>query len=298
MHVFLTGGKGFLGSALIPELLNAGHTVVALARSDSAAQKLTLAGASVLRGSLTDLSVLAQGAASSDGVIHAAFIHDFTDYVGACATDKAAIDVIATALEGSGRPLVITSGTLGVAQSSPATEDEEGDPRHSNSGRLLSEKTALSYAERGVRVSIVRLPPSVYGDNDVGFVPIMIKTAREMGFSAYISDGLNRWPTVHRLDAVRLFRLALEKGETGSRFHGVAEEGLPLRDIAEAIGRHLNIPAVSKSTEEVSKLLGFTGFAMSMDNPTSSTKTQAQLSWRPEQPTLFLDLEQGSYFNS
>lgn len=294
MHVFLTGATGFLGSAIIPELLKAGHTVLGLARSDAGAEKLTKAGASVLRGTLDETSVLAQGAASSDGVIHAGFIHDFKDYAAACATDKAAIEALASALEGSGKPLVITSGTLGMPQGRLAFEDDVID---SATGRVLSENTAIAFAERGVRVSVVRLPPSVHGEGDGGFVASMIKVAREKGFAAYVGNGLNVWSTVHRLDAAKLFRLALENGEAGSKFHGVAEEGVPLKDIAGVIGQHLNVPVVSKSPAEAGEIFGFIGMVIPLDNPVSSEKTQTRLGWHPEQASLLADMEEYYFKN-
>jgi nucleoside-diphosphate-sugar epimerase len=240
MRVFITGATGFIGSAVVAELIGAGHEVIGLARSDAGARQLTAAGAGVQRGSLEDLESLRRAAAEADGVLHLAFNHDFTDFAGNCAKDKAAILALGSALVGSNRPLVVSSGVLGLAQGRPGTEEDvpaDALPRK-------SEDTGLAFASKGVRAAVIRLSPSVHGDNDHGFVPLLINGARAKGFAAYVGEGKNRWPAVHRLDAARLYRLVLEKGTAGGRYHGVAEEGIPIRDIAEVIAKRLNVPAV------------------------------------------------------
>jgi nucleoside-diphosphate-sugar epimerase len=294
MRVFVTGATGFIGSAVVKELLGAGHKVLGLARSDAGAKGLTAVGAEVQRGDIADVEGLKRGASDSDGVIHLAFIHDFTDFAASCLADKLAIETMGDALAGSNRPLIATSGVLGLPPGRAGTEDDSPAailPRK-------SEEAGLSLVSKGVRGMVIRLSPSVHGDGDHGFVPQIIAGARKSGFAAYVGDGENRWPAVHRLDAARLYRLALEKGKAGDKFHGVADEGVKIRDIAEIIGRRLNVPAVSKSAEEVSASLGFVGHVLGMDAPTSSKKTQEQLGWRPTQPGLIADLEKGTYFDA
>lgn len=293
MRVFVTGATGFIGSAIVQELLGAGHHVVGLARSDAGARSLATAGAEVHRGSLEDLDSLKRGAAGADGVIHTAFIHDFSDIAANARADKLAIEAMTATLAGSGKPLIVTSGTLGLPPGRPGTEDDSP----ASAFPRKSEEAGLVAAAQGVRAMVMRLSPSVHGDGDHGFVPILIKRAREKGFAIFVAEGKNRWPAVHRLDAARLYRLALEKGTAGARFHGVADEGIPVREIAEVIGRHLNVPAVSKTPEEAAELLGFIGHVLAMDGPASNALTRERLGWHPTHPGLIQDLEKGRYFD-
>ena len=296
MRVFVTGASGFVGSAVVQELIGAGHKVLGLARSDAAAASLVSAGAEVHRGDLEDLSGLRRGAASSDGVIHTGFIHDFSRFQEVCEVDRRAIETLGDALAGSDRPFVVTSG-IGMGSAGPgrpATEDHF-DLSHPNP-RAGSELAAEAAAARGVRVSVVRLP-QVHNTEKQGLVTYAIAVAREKGVAAYIGDGLNRWPAVHRLDAAPVYRLALEKGPARARYHAVAEEGVPVRLIAEAIGRGLKIPVVSKSPGEAAGHFGWLAMFAGMDMPASSALTQQRLGWHPTQKVGMIDdLDHMNYF--
>jgi nucleoside-diphosphate-sugar epimerase len=298
MRVFVTGATGFVGAAVVQELIAAGHQVLGLARSDAGAKSLLAAGAQVHRGDLEDLDSLRRGAAPADGVIHTAFNHDFSKFKANCETDRQVIEALGAELTGSDRALVVTSaigilppGRLSTEETVPGT----GAAAHP---RSASEEAVDTIAARGVRVSVVRLAASVHGEGDHAFVPLLIGLARQKGISAHVGDGLNRWPAVHRLDAARLYRLVLEKGTAGARYHGVAEQGIALRDIAGVIGRQLNVPVVAMSDEEAANHFGWFVHFAAMDMPASSKQTQERLGWQPKQPGLMADLDGANYFTN
>ena len=294
MKVFVTGATGFVGSAVVQELIDAGHKVIGLARSEAGAKSLIAAGAQVHRGDLTDLESLRSGAAAADGVIHTAFIHDFSKFAENCEIEGRAIKVLGSALEGSNRPMLVTNGMAMLVQGRPATEEDAAPPMSPSYPRA-SEATAEALLKRGVRASVVRLP-QVHDTVKQGLVTYLTALAREKGVSAYVGEGRNRWAAVHVLDAARLYRLAIEKQEAGARYHAVAEEGVPVRDIAEAIGRGLKVPVVSKSPEEAAAHFGFLGMFVSRDLIGSSVLTQRRLGWRPTHRGLIADLDGANYF--
>jgi nucleoside-diphosphate-sugar epimerase len=305
MRVFVTGASGWIGSAVVPELLESGHQVVGLARSDASAAALTVAGAEALRGSIDDLDQLQAAAAASDGVIHLAFKHELAfsgDFQGAADADRRAVESFGEALAGSEKPFVIASGILGIAPGRVATEHDGHGSRPDaawGSGPLTRWETAeltLSLGARGVRSSIVRLAPTNHGDGDNGFMATLVAIAREKGVSGYIGDGVNRWTAVHRLDSAHLFRLALEQAPAGSTLHGLAEEGVAIRDIAEVIGRHLDVPVVSISPEDAGEHFTWLAGFLGIDSPASSALTRELLGWQPTQPGLIADLDEGHYF--
>jgi nucleoside-diphosphate-sugar epimerase len=320
MRVFVTGATGFIGFSIVKELIAAGHQVTGLARSEAAGRKLIDAGAKVHLGSIEDLDCLRDAAAKADGAIHTAFYHRLSHIpfgkrlrvlLGgaprsivlrfvetAVMADRHALETIGQSLAGSDRTLVATFGTLAMKQGHPAVEDDTYDPTFIGAPRARTEDTLQELASRGIRTSAIRLPPIVHGEGDHhGFASRLIGIARKKKESAYIGDGLNRWPSVHRLDAARLFRLALEHGPAGGTYHGVAEEGIPFREIAELIGRRLNVPVVSKPARAASKQFSFLAPFIPMDNPASSKLTQERLGWKPTQPGLLTDLNQAGYFS-
>jgi nucleoside-diphosphate-sugar epimerase len=293
MRVFVTGASGWIGSAVLPELIGAGHQVLGLARSDSSAAAVAAAGAEVLRGDLTDLDTLRAGAAGSDGVIHLAFIHDFANIEASVGADRRAIETMGAALEGSGKPLVIASGTPALPGRVATERGEIAAPTRSLAGRAENAEAVLGMAARGVRSCVLGLPRTVHGDGDRhGFIAMLIGIARDKGVAGYVGDGSNRWPAVHVLDAAHLFRLAVEQAPAGSRLHAVGDEGVPIREIAEVIGRHLNVPVASAPAED----FGFLGQILAVDQPASSALTRELLGWRPVQPGLIEDMDKGHYF--
>ena len=302
MRIFVTGVSGWIGSAVVPELIGAGHQVLGLVRSDAAASTLTAAGVEAVRGTVDDLDVLGSTAAASDGVIHLAFKNDMAfagDLQGAAEADRRAVDAFGDALAGTGRPLVIASNLLGLAPGRVATERDraaiDGSP---GTIRHATAQAALALASRGVRSSVVRLAPTCHGEGDNGFMAMLISIARARRVSGHINDGADRWPAVHRLDAARLFRLAVEKAPAGSVLHGIAEEGVPIRDIAEVIGRHLNVTVASVAPEAAAEHFGFLGALLGFDAQTSNTMTRELLDWHPTHPGLLEDLDQGHYFRT
>jgi nucleoside-diphosphate-sugar epimerase len=304
MRVFVTGASGWIGRGVVPELTGAGHEVVGLARSDASAKALRAAGAEVRAGSLDDLGTLRDAAASSDGVIHLAFKHDLAfggDYAGAADADRLAIETFGDALAGTGKPLVIASGMLGLTHGRVVTERDgltassEATTRGPDQ-RAANARFTLALAGRGVRSSIVRLAPTVHGNGDNGFIAAAIGFAREKGAAAYIGDGANRWPAVHRDDAARLFRLAVESAPASSALHAVGDEGVPIREVAGVFAAHLGIPAVSVTPEQAGEYVGWLGRFWGLDSPATAHITRELLGWEPTGPGLIADLEEGHYF--
>jgi|SRR5277367_4245740 len=295
MKIFVTGATGFIGSAILLELINVGHQVLGLTRSDAGAKSLIAAGAEAHRGDLEDLESLRSGAAKSDGVIHCGFNHDFSKFAANCDMDKRAIEVLGSALAGSDRPLIVSSGFPLDSPKRPVTEDV--DPAAHSPMPRVSEQSAMSLRSKGVKAAVMRLP-QVHDPVKQGLVTYLIAVAREKGVSAYVGEGLNRWSAAHVLDVARLYRLALEKHESGARYHAVGEEGVPLRDIAEVIGKGLKVPAISISSEEARTHFGFLGMFVGLDLSASSSQTQERLGWHPTGPGLISDLEQMRYFEA
>lgn len=294
MRVFVTGATGFVGTAIVQELIGAGHQVLGLARSDASAQKLIAAGAEVHRGDLEDLESLRNGADQADGVIHAGFIHDFTRFAEVCEIDKIAIEAIGEVMAGSDRPFIVTSGTALVSPGKLASEDII--PPVNPAWPRASEQAADAAAEKGVRAAVVRLSPSVHGDGDKhGFIPIMVNIAKEKGVSAYIGEGQNRWNAVHRLDAAHLFRLALENASPKARYHASAEEAITVKTIAEGIGIQLHLPVISIAPENAAEHFGWFAQMAAIDCPSSSAWTREQLNWQPTHSTLLTDIRNGIY---
>jgi nucleoside-diphosphate-sugar epimerase len=299
MRVFVTGGTGSVGTAVVRELLDAGHQVLGLARSDASAAALKALGAEVHRGTLDDLDSLRSGAAASDGVIHTAFVHDHSNYAETCAIDQRAVVAMLEVLVGTGRPFVATTGTATLPYGKLATEETEPQEEFHAALRAKADVMVMSYASRGVRASVIRLPSFVHGDGDHAFAPTLIKIARRDGFSIYVGDGTNRLPAVHRLDAAHLYRLALEKAPAGSWLHAVAEEGIEVREIAGVIAKRLNMStkSIEKGTQSIEEL-GIIGALLSVNNPTSSALTRQHLGWEPKQVGLIADIDRDAYFKA
>lgn len=294
MRIFVTGATGFIGSALLPLLQQAGHQVLGLARSEEAAQALTNAGAEVQRGSLDDLQSLRQGAAAAEGVIHLGFVHDFARFAAAAETDKRAIEALGDALAGTNRPLVTTAGVMGL--NAPGRLATEHDMHLPLSPRVTDAVTQAQVA-KGVRACVVRLAPLVHDSHYCGFVDMFIQAARQKGTAVYVGEGQNRWSAVHRLDTAQLFRLVLEQGVAGGTYHGVADEALSMRELMTQLGQGLGLPVVSKTPEEATAYLGPIAPFIALDGPASSALTQQVLGWQPNQPGLLADLAQGQYFS-
>lgn len=293
MRIFVTGAPGFIGTALVPELIKAGHQVLGLTRSEAGAEKLRAAGAEVLHGNIEDLASLREGAAQTDGIIHLAFNHDFTQFQKNCDDDRRAIEAMGEVLLGSDRPFVITSGTA-LAHSSDGTPAKEDDPIASWNPRVISEAAVKELTARGVNTSIVRLP-QVHDTHKQGLVPYITAVARERRKSVYLDEGTNRWPAAHVSDVARLYRLAYEKAEPGAIYHAVDEEGVSMKDIAEALGRGLKVPVVSIKTEESQAHFGWLSMFAELDMPASSALTQKKLNWKPSGPGLITDLNGMDY---
>jgi nucleoside-diphosphate-sugar epimerase len=296
MRVFVTGASGWIGAAVVADLIEAGHEVAGLARSDASAAAVQDAGAVVIRGSLDDLDTLTAAATAADGVIHTAYVHDFSQMEAAAVTDRRVITTLGAALEGSDRPLVVTTGTGVLQPGRPVREDDRHDPSTPGHPRRENETVALELADRGVRVSVVRPAPSVHGEGDHGFVARLVDIARERGASGYVADGANRWAAVHRLDTARLYRMALEQAPAGSVYHAVGEEGVATRDIADVIARHLNLPLVSVDPGDAAEHFGWLGAFFSWDAPASNALTRERLAWEPTHQGLLADLDEGFYF--
>ena len=290
MRVFVTGATGFVGSAIIENLIQAGHQVLGLARSDAGSDAVTRLGAEAYRGDLSDTAGLAAGARQCDGVIHTAYNHDFTQFAAAGETDRRAVEALGSALIGTGKPLVVTSAIGLLTPGRPTTEEDEGDPHSPGAVRIPSEKMALEFASQGVRSGIIRLPIMVHDRTRQGFATRLAAIAKQKGVSAYIGDGLNRWPAVHRLDAADLFRLALEHGRPGSKYHAIAEDGIPLRTITEVIGRKLNVPVVVKSPDKAAEHFGFVAYFVGAECQASSAQTRHALGWNPTRHWVVADL--------
>jgi|SRR5579883_1482848 len=296
MNIFVTGATGWVGSAVVTELLASQHRVLGLVRSEAGAKRLTELGAEALVGSLDDLDSLRRGAARADGVIHTAFNHDFSRFAENCEQDRRAIEALGAALKGSDRPLVVTSGMLSLAKGRPVMESDLSVPPSPSYPRA-SEAAAQALAEQGVRAAVVRLPPTVHGHGDHAFVPRLIDIARQTGSSAYVGDGQNRWSAVHRLDAARVFRLAVERAAPGATYHAAAEEGVAFRQIAEVIARRLEVPLAALSAEEAAAHFGWLAPFASRDLAASSERTRSILGWEPQQPRLLADIDHPAYFS-